>query len=150
LQTNAVANTFLADELTRRIAMRLSRWLTFASAAAMLAGLSACNKDGASKGGGTGNNISANGGGAESQSPQGRRSDNLPRGRSMDAGSDVGNRSLGGMSGSTTTGTSSSNPTSNGSSGATDTTGGSSSTGNNNNASGSTSSGSSGSTSNPR
>jgi len=69
--------------------MTLRKWITFASAAAMLAGV-AC-KD--------------SGGGGTKASPEGRRGETLPRARGADAGSDM-------TTGSGTSATSPSSPTS--------------------------------------
>ena len=71
--------------------MTLRKWITFASAAAMLAGVGACKDSG--------------GGAGTRASPEGRRGDTLPRARSADAGSDM-------TTGSGTSATSPSSPTS--------------------------------------
>jgi len=55
--------------------MTLRKWITLASAAAMLAGVGACKDSG--------------GGAGTRASPEGRRSDTLPRARGADAGSDM-------------------------------------------------------------
>ena len=70
--------------------MTIRRWITFASAAAMIAGIGACkdNTGGSSAGTKTGSEA------------QGRRSDTLPRARGADAGADM---SSGSAAGSTTT-----------------------------------------------
>jgi len=55
--------------------MMLRKWITFASAAAMLASVGACKDTG--------------GGGTKTTSPEGRRGETLPRARGADAGSDM-------------------------------------------------------------
>ena len=70
--------------------MTFRKWITFASAAAMLAGVGACKDSGT---------------GAPKTGPEGRRSDTLPRARGADAGSDM-------TTGSGTSATSPSSPTS--------------------------------------
>jgi hypothetical protein len=71
--------------------MTLRKWITFASAAAVLAGVGACKDSGGGSSVGT------------RTSPEGRRSDTVPRAR--DAGSDM-------TTGSGTSATSPSSPTS--------------------------------------
>jgi hypothetical protein len=73
--------------------MTLRKWITFASAAAMLAGVGACKDSGGGSSAGT------------KTSPEGRRGDTLPRARGADAGSDM-------TTGSGTSATSPSSPTS--------------------------------------
>lgn len=91
--------------------MKLNKWITFASAAAMLAGVGACKDN---TGGRAGSATTSSG----TTSPEGRRGANLPRSTGMDAGADVNTRS-GGNIGGTTSGSSSdtsSSPSSTGSS----------------------------------
>ncbi|HET9752478.1 MAG TPA: hypothetical protein VFP52_05935 [Myxococcales bacterium] len=117
--------------------MKLNKWITFASAAAMLAGVGACKDNTGGRAGAPGSTSTSSG----STSPEGRRGASLPRSTGMDAGSDVNLRS-GGNIGGTTSGSSSSDTSS--SPGSTGSTSGSA-TG----SSGSSGS-SSGSSSNPR
>jgi hypothetical protein len=71
--------------------MTLRKWITFASAAAMLASVGACKDTG--------------GGGTKTTSSEGRRGETLPRARGADAGSDM-------TTGTGTPATSPSSPTS--------------------------------------
>jgi hypothetical protein len=82
--------------------MKLNKWITFASAAAMLAGVGACKDN-------TGGRAGAPG--SSTTSPEGRRGATLPRSSGMDAGADVNTRS-GGNIGGTTSGSSSSDTSS--------------------------------------
>lgn len=111
--------------------MKLNKWITFASAAAMLAGVGACKDNTGGRAGSTTTTAT---------SPEGRRGAPLPRSTGMDAGADVNARS-GGSIGGTTSGSSSDTSSSPGSTGSTSgsATGSSGSSGS-----------SSGSTSNPR
>jgi hypothetical protein len=67
--------------------MTLRRWITFASAAAMIAGVSACKDSGG--GSSVGGRTSAGASPGSNDSTQGRRPDTLPRARGADAGSDM-------------------------------------------------------------
>jgi len=87
--------------------MTIRRWITLASAAAMIAGVGACKDN-------TGGSTAGTKTGSEAQ---GRRSDTLPRARGADAGADMSGTS-GSAAGSTTT-TSPSQDTSGSASGST-------------------------------
>jgi|SRR5690242_17857542 hypothetical protein len=91
--------------------MKLNKWITFASAAAMLAGVGACKDN---TGGRAGSTTTSSG----STSPEGRRGANLPRSTGMDAGADVNTRS-GAPIGGPASGSSSDTSTSPGSTGST-------------------------------
>jgi len=67
--------------------MTIRRWVTFAAAAAMLAGVSACKDSGG--GSGVGNRTSSGASPGSTDSTQGRRPEALPRARGADAGSDM-------------------------------------------------------------
>jgi hypothetical protein len=69
--------------------MTIRRWITLASAAAMIAGVGACKDNTGGSSAGT----------RTSSEPQGRRSDTLPRAR--DAGADMSGTSSGSATGST-------------------------------------------------
>jgi len=69
--------------------MTIRRWITLASAAAMIAGVGACKDNTGGSSAGT----------KTSSEAQGRRSDTLPRARGADAGADMS----GSAAGSTTT-----------------------------------------------
>ncbi|MGE5047986.1 MAG: hypothetical protein ACM3PC_05425 [Deltaproteobacteria bacterium] len=86
--------------------MKLNKWITFASAAAMLAGVGACKDNTGGRAGAPGSTSTSS-----STSPEGRRGATLPRSTGMDAGADVNTRS-GGSIGGTTSGSSGSDTSS--------------------------------------
>ena len=88
--------------------MTLRKWITFASAAALIAGASACTEN---RGTSTGQAPADN-------TAQGRRGDSLPRARDAGAADTTGSGSATGVSGSTS-GSSSTTPSDSSSSGST-------------------------------